>query len=192
LTPAVYCLTELTMSKAIDDLKHEHEAILSALKILDTISESIGSGSTPGKDDLGSFIGFLKEFADKCHHGKEEGMLFPALIAAGMPEHGGPVAVMLAEHLQGRDYIREMDHSLSSGPDYVTFAHAARAYSALLKSHIQKENNVLFPMAEDALEVGKLEQLYESFEEHEEKVIGHGRHEELHQMLKDLQSKYMK
>ena len=180
------------MSRAIDDLKHEHEAILSALNMLDTISEGIGSGSTPDGGDLGNFISFLKEFADKCHHGKEEGMLFPALIAAGMSEKSGPVAVMLAEHLQGRDYIREMDHAIASGPDYVTFAHAARAYSSLLKNHIQKENNMLFPMAEDALEVGKLEQLYKSFEEHEEKVIGHGRHEELHQILKDLRTKYMK
>ena len=180
------------MSKAIDDLKHEHEAILSALKILDTISEGIGNGSTPDKSDLSSFLGFLKEFADKCHHGKEEGLLFPALVAAGMPEKGGPIEVMLSEHALGRDYIQEMDNAITSGPDYMTFAYAARNYSLLLQSHIQKENNVLFPMAEDALEKSRLEQLHESFEEHEEKVIGHGRHEELHKMLKGLQARYMK
>src|SRR3972149_5499350 len=156
------------MSKAIDDLKHEHEAILSALKILDKIRTDIGKGSTPPKIDLSNFIGFLKEFADKCHHGKEEGMLFPALVAAGIPQHAGPIAVMLAEHLQGRDYIREMDLAIASEPDYVTFAYAARNYSGLLQNHIQKENNVLFPMAEDTLEESKLEQLFESFEEHEE------------------------
>ena len=179
------------MSKAIDDLRHEHEAILSALKILDRITAEIGKGSTPSKMDLSNFIGFLKEFADKCHHGKEEGMLFPALIAAGMPEKAGPIAVMLAEHAQGRDYIRQMDHATVSGPDYVTFAYAAQNYSRLLQEHIQKENNVLFPMAEDALDQSKLDQLLGSFEEHEEKVIGHGRHEELHRMLRELQTKYM-
>jgi hemerythrin-like domain-containing protein len=180
------------VSKAIDDLKHEHEAILSALKILDKICGDIGEGSTPSKSDLSNFIGFLKEFADKCHHGKEEGMLFPALVATGMPQHAGPIAVMLAEHVQGRDYMREMDLAIASGPDYVTFAYAARNYSGLLRSHIQKENNVLFPMAENTLEELKLEELYESFEEHEEKVIGPGRHEELHHLLKELQSKYLK
>lgn len=180
------------MSKAIDDLKHEHEAILSSLKILDKISADINNGSTPAKLDLDNFVGFLKGFADKCHHGKEEGMLFPALIAAGMPEHNGPIEVMLAEHLQGRDYIRDMDLAIASGPDYITFAYAARNYSLLLQNHIQKENNVLFPMAENALDKARLEELFASFEEHEETVIGHGRHEELHQMLKELQIKYLK
>ena len=180
------------MSKAIDDLRHDHDAILSALNILDRISAGIGSGSSPDKEDLADFIGFLKEFADKCHHGKEEGLLFPALVNAGLPERGGPVGVMLAEHAQGRDYIKEMETAVVSGPDYVTFSHGAHAYSALLKNHIQKENNVLFPMAEETLEKTRMDELYSSFHEREEKVIGHGRHEELHQMLKNLQKKYLK
>ena len=180
------------MSKAIEDLKHEHEAILSSLKILDQITEDIDKGSTPDKVDLSNFIGFLKEFADKCHHGKEEGMLFPALTNAGIPEKGGPIGVMLSEHVQGRNFIKEMDHATASGPDYKAFAGAARHYSSLLENHIQKENNVLFPMAEKTLDKAQLEQLYKSFEEHEEKVIGHGRHEELHQMLKELKRKYLK
>jgi len=180
------------MSKAIEDLKHEHEAILSSLIILDQITEDIDKGSTPDKVDLSNFIGFLKEFADKCHHGKEEGMLFPALTNAGIPEKGGPIGVMLSEHVQGRNFIKEMDHATASGPDYKAFAGAARHYSLLLENHIQKENNVLFPMAEKTLDKAQLEQLYKSFEEHEEKVIGHGRHEELHQMLKELKRKYLK
>ena len=179
------------MSKAIDDLKHEHEAILSSLKILDKFSAAVNDGSTPAKIDLGNFVGFLKEFADKCHHGKEEAMLFPALIEAGLSEHGGPIEAMLSEHLQGRDYMREMDLAISSGPDYLTFAYAARCYSSLLQNHIRKENNVLFPIAEKTLDRARLEKMSESFGEHEERVIGHGRHEELHQMLKELQLKYL-
>ena len=162
------------------------------LKILDTINADIEKGSTPGKADLSNFLGFLKEFADKCHHGKEEGILFPALIRAGMPEHGGPIEVMLSEHIQGRKYIKEMDQAITKGPDYRAFSNAAKQYSMLLKNHIKKENDVLFPMADQALDKGRLEEIYGAFEEHEEKVIGHGRHEELHKMLKELNSKYLK
>ncbi len=89
------------MSKAIEDLKHEHEAIISALRILDRISADISKGSTPDKVDLTHFTGFLKEFADKCHHGKEEGMLFPALVKVGIQDKDGPIGVMLSEHIQG-------------------------------------------------------------------------------------------
>ncbi len=179
------------MSKAIEDLKHEHEAILSALAILDKIAESIDRGSAPGKTDLRNFIGFLKEFADKCHHGKEEGMLFPALVKAGIPERGGPIGVMLSEHVQGRNLIAQMEASIVSAVDQRAFATAAKQYSSLLQDHIRKENNVLFPMAEKTLDGAVLEKLYGSFEEHEEKVIGQGRHEELHKILKELKAKYL-
>ncbi len=180
------------MSKAIDDLKHEHEAILSSLQVLDQFCTDVSNGSTPEQIDLHSFVRFLKEFADTCHHGKEEKMLFPALVEAGLSEHAGLIKVMLAEHLQGRDYVREMDLAISAGPDYLTFAYAARNYSSLLKNHIQKENDVLFPMAEKTLDRARLKRMSKSFEEHEERVIGLVRHEEWHQLLKELRIKYLK
>jgi len=180
------------MSKAIDDLKHDHDAILSALKILDRIAEDIEKGATPGRADLAKFIDFLKEFADKCHHGKEEGMLFPALTQAGMPERGGPVGVMLSEHVEGRRFIKEMEGAIASTPDYRAFSAAAKRYSSLLQNHIGKENDVLFPMAENLLKADQLEKLYEGFETHEKTVIGHGRHEELHQILKEMKAKYLR
>jgi hemerythrin-like domain-containing protein len=180
----------ITMSKAIEDLEQEHEAILSSLQILDRITADIGKDSTPDQVDLISFLGFLKEFADKCHHGKEEAMLFPALAKAGIPEKRGLMGQMLSEHEQGRNLIKEMEHALASGPDYKAFAGAARRYSTLLQAHIKKENGVLFPLAEKTLDNARLEGLFQSFEEHEEKVIGHGRHEELHRMLEELTAKY--
>ena len=180
------------MSKAIEDLRHEHEAILSALKILDRIVDDMGKGATPERRDLSGFLGFLKEFADKCHHGKEEGTLFPAMVKAGVAENGGPIGAMLAEHEAGRALVRKMEEALGKGPDYTEFARSAKQYSQLLKGHIAKENDVLFPMAEARLGTSSLEQLYQLFEDHEEKVIGHGRHEELHQMLNDLKTRYLK
>jgi hemerythrin-like domain-containing protein len=97
---------------------------------------------------------------------------------------------MLADHAQGRQFIREMEEALSPQVDLVKLAQAAGGYAALLRNHIQKENMMLFPMTEKMLTETQLEQLYEGFEEHEEKVIGQGRHEELHAMLKSLQEKY--
>jgi hemerythrin-like domain-containing protein len=150
----------------------------------------VASGKNVDKKDIHDFIGFLREFADRCHHGKEEGILFPALIKAGMPEKGGPVGVMLSEHDQGRNLIKDMEDAISPRLNFAKFAKAAKEYTNLLRAHIQKENNVLFPMAEQALTPGQLARLYDSFEEHEEKVIGHGRHEELHDLLKDLKSRF--
>ncbi len=178
------------MSKAIDELTHDHEAILSALNILDAMVGRLGSADAPSVEDLRSFIGFLKEFADKCHHGKEEGILFPALTDAGMPKQGGPVAVMLSEHVEGRTLIKEMEQAVSGTLDTAAFARASHGYAELLRAHIAKENSVLFPMAERFLASPQLDKIHGKFQEHEETVIGHGRHEELHRMLKTLKQKY--
>ncbi len=179
------------MSRAIDDLMNEHDAILSALKILRAIAQRVAAGQPTEAEDIAAFIGFLKEFADKCHHGKEEGILFPALVSAGLPEQGGPVGVMLDEHAQGREWIRQMASSLAPALDAAAFTRAAQAYDSLLQAHIQKENNILFPMADKLLSAGQLEEIYEAFEAHEAHVIGAGRHEQLHALLKNLKGKYL-
>ena len=178
------------MSKAIADLLSEHEAISSAIRILECMMDAMKKAPTVDTTDMLAFIGFLKEFADKCHHGKEEGLLFPAMIAAGVPQEGGPISAMLAEHALGRKLIQEMEESIAMNVDLAKFAQAEKGYAHLLRNHIQKENWVLFPMADDVLTEPQLEKLYEGFEAHEEKVIGRGRHEELHAMLKSLQEKY--
>jgi hemerythrin-like domain-containing protein len=178
------------MSKAVTDLMNDHHAILSALDVFANILDKVSKEKSAIVDDLVSFIDFLREFADKCHHGKEEGVLFPAMIAAGIPDRGGPIGVMMAEHIQGRGYVFSMLETLEEPEDYVRFEKAGRAYIDLLRMHIQKENSVLFPMAERAITPEQLDSIYQAFSEHEEKVIGHGRHEELHVLLDGLKAKY--
>lgn len=174
------------MSEAIQVLRHEHEAILMALSILDRIAAD-AKGGEAAPQDIAAFIGFLREFADTCHHGKEEGLLFPALLAAGLPAEGGPVAVMLSEHAHGRELVGQM----AQAADADAFAAAAAAYGAHMRQHIDKENNVLFVMADQMIPAETLASLHAAFEQHEEKVMGHGRHEELHAMLKELKRKYL-
>jgi hemerythrin-like domain-containing protein len=178
------------MSRAIEDLLHEHEAISFALKILASINQKLETASPVDSADLSAFIGFLKEFVDKCHHGKEEGLLFPALAAAGVQEAGGPLGVLLKDHEEGRRWIADMSAAIEPVLNADAFIRASRGYTELLRAHIGKENDVLFPMAERVLSPERLEALYDAFEEHEAKVIGQGRHEELHSLLKSLKSKY--
>ncbi|MBP9041302.1 MAG: hemerythrin domain-containing protein [Anaerolineaceae bacterium] len=178
------------MSQATGDLVHEHEAILSALHILDRIIDGAEIENEIDPDDMTTFVDFLKEFADKCHHGKEEGILFPAMVAAGVPESGGPIGVMLQEHAEGRRLIGEMTLAMAGETDVERLSKAARDYAILLRGHIQKENTVLFPMADRVLDDIKLAEIYQAFVDHEEKVIGHGRHEELHATLDRLNEKY--
>ncbi len=178
------------MSRATDQLRHEHEAILHAIEILSAMDRRMTNGASVAADDAAAFVGFLKEFADRCHHGKEEGLLFPAMVRAGVPERGGPVGVMLSEHEDGRHWIRDMEAATQPALDAAAFTRAARGYAQLLQTHIWKENNVLFPMADQVLPPEQQDALFDAFEAHEVKLIGPGRHNELHALLKSLAAKY--
>ena len=100
---------------------------------------------------------FIQGFADGCHHRKEEGILFPAMEAAGFPSEAGPIAVMLAEHNLGRQLtaaMRAAAESIAAGDASARgpLIQAASDYAALLWQHIAKEENILFPMADSALD----------------------------------------
>jgi hemerythrin-like domain-containing protein len=177
------------MGKATQDLRNEHDAILHVLKIVDKVV------STDSKDEVEVFkfgnelIYFLKTFADKCHHGKEEDYLFKELIASGIPKEGGPIGVMLLEHQRGREYISLMSKALKSH-DLINFKANAAEYRDLLRNHIEKENNALFVIADKLLDDARQNELFEKFEIHEETVVGHGIHEELHSMIHKWEDAY--
>ncbi len=183
--------------KATAQLIEEHEGILLMLRILNKVCDRLEAGALVSADHLASILEFLQVFADQCHHGKEEDLLFPAMEAAGVPRQGGPIGVMLHEHTLGRGYIRGMGEALASyqagAPGAAaSFAQHARHYIALLTQHIEKENNVLFPMADRHLPAAKQEELFEGFEAIERERIGVGKHEEFHELLGRLEGVYLK
>jgi len=89
---------------------------------------------------------------------------------------------MLQEHAQGRDYIAQMSKSVDD-QNISGFNNAAVQYRDLLRRHIDKENNVLFMMADNVIDEQAQSVLFEQFEQYEETVIGHGIHEKLHAMI---------
>ncbi|NLL39035.1 MAG: hemerythrin [Clostridiales bacterium] len=138
------------MGKATQDLRKEHEVILLALQILGKMIEPSSRDPESLLHYYGEAVYFLKVFADKCHHGKEEDYLFKELVNKGIPNEGGPVGVMLREHKQGRDYIAQMSRSIDE-KNIEGFKKAAELYCDLLLRHIEKENNVLFVMADKVI-----------------------------------------
>lgn len=131
--------------QATDWLKRDHELILEGLDALSAVARKVRSRQAVDEESIGKLLAFFREFADEYHHHKEEKALFPALEAAGLPPHG-PVAVMLHEHDLGRRLLKLMRDSLPE-----LDSDAAMEYVALLQAHIQKENEILFRMADRLL-----------------------------------------
>ena len=93
---------------------------------------------------------------------------------------------MLHEHEEGRELIRAMGEAL--GGYQRGDGKAARRYTALLREHIPKENDILYPMADEALR-GEDERLMERFEKVEEERMGRGAHDWYHALVEELARK---
>lgn len=180
------------MRYASEDLMNEHEGVLFGLNILEKMAAEVKQAYRIDVKDIKELINFFQVFADKCHHGKEENILFPAMEAAGIPNEGGPIGQMLAEHTMGRQYIADMQDSVSNrNQDADRFSDAATGYIVLMRPHINKENMVLFPMGDKALKTNEHAHLIRQFETYEKEVIGSGIHERLHETLDRLGKKYL-
>jgi hemerythrin-like domain-containing protein len=183
------------MKPAIKDLMDDHQIILRMLRALNGMCLRVNEGKAPPLADLDAALDFIKTFADYAHHGKEEDLLFPAMEEAGFPRQGGPIAVMLMEHEQGRAYVKALSAALEKARagEAAAFKDAARAasgYSALLAAHIGKEDNILYPMAMDALPDARWKTLKEQFDRIETERMGPERRAEYVALVDRLLAAY--
>ena len=129
-------------------MMQEHEQIIAVLASLHKMAEILTAGEQVARQDVADFGRFFRDFADKCHHGKEEDRLFVKMIENGFHRDMGPVAVMLAEHDAGRLEVIGLLHigngngPLSPSERSNVIEHASQ-FVPLLYGHIQKENNIL-------------------------------------------------
>jgi superfamily I DNA/RNA helicase/hemerythrin-like domain-containing protein len=178
-----------------DILSAEHRVIEQVLDCLERMSKSCSTSGIIDLDSGRTALRILRTFADHCHHGKEEQHLFPMLQSRGLPTHVGPVAVMLEEHELGRGEIRKMDAALAGAERGEReaarqFAVAAQTYVELLRDHIAKEDNILFPMAESVLRHEDRTQLLAAFQTVEHDDLRQGTHEEMLALANGLADKF--
>jgi hemerythrin-like domain-containing protein len=168
--------------KPTDILTDEHRVIEQVLECLGKIVERSESDGKLDGQSARDAVSFLRSFADRCHHAKEEDHLFPAMEARGLPREGGPTGVMIYEHEQARHRIRKMDENIEAASQgdpaaLRKFTHHARAYCNLLWNHIEKEDQCLYTMANQAFTDDDQRQLLLAFQKVEAEEIGAGVHE---------------
>ena len=153
------------MKTATQNLENDHVLILRLIEVIERITEQ----SNPKTEHLELIVKLIREFADGIHHLKEEQYLFPLLVQKGFSNEAGPVAAMLQEHIAGRNYVNALaDHILlykqGIEASLTLIYENMLGYAGLLINHIQKENNVLFKMADKLLTAGEQESLLLNFE----------------------------
>jgi hemerythrin-like domain-containing protein len=183
------------MKDAIETMMNEHQLILQVLASLMTLTEQLEEGTTVPRQDVAGFATFFRCFADKIHHGKEEDRLFVKMTECGFPREYGPVGVMLSEHTAGRTHVRMLTEiGERSGPltpeeiHQITFY--SREYVTLLVAHIQKEDNVLYPMAQQAIAPEDLASLDAECDAFERDTVGSGEIQRLTNLAAQLIQQY--
>ena len=139
--------------KAITTLMQEHQLIL---QVLSGFEYCINSSDTETiKERLPEYVRFIREFADKIHHGKEEDILFEEMGKNGFPVGSGPISVMLHEHQLGRASAAKLSEKCEKSEwneeDLKEVSDTGSEYIALLRQHIYKEDNILYPLAQNSL-----------------------------------------
>jgi hemerythrin-like domain-containing protein len=168
--------------RSTQELIEDHRVVQIVLRALDRQSAEAERTRTVPVEFLRTLVAFSRAFLDRCHHGKEEGCLFPCLERKGIPRDGGPIEVMLQEHEKGRTLVREIAGRLdlyergAATEDGVL--DLCREFSELINAHIEKENEMLFPMGDSVMDADDDRETTGCYEGKEQE-IGHGEHRRL-------------
>ncbi|MDS0524368.1 hemerythrin domain-containing protein [Clostridium sp. SHJSY1] len=179
---------------ALELMIDEHKYIKRMLLVVRKVCYKIVEGEDVNYEDFYSIIDFIRNFADKHHHGKEEQLLFNRMVdeigltAEKLVKHG-----MLVEHDLGRLYISELCtalESLKTGNDEakIDIIGSAISYTNLLTRHIDKEDGVVYKFAEKQLSSETLLQINNQCEIFEEENSGD--REKYINILEKLEIKY--
>lgn len=181
---------------SIELMVEEHKYIKRMLKVVRNASFKILKGGEISYEDFDEMIDFIKNYADKHHHGKEEQFLFKEMV-----DHLGRVGKnlithgMLVEHDYGRLYISELKNALErvkNGNEESKLDILANAvgYANHLNRHIDKEDSLVYTYADKNLKKEILDSVNAKTDVFEEEALKLGTQEHYIKMLERLEKKY--
>jgi hemerythrin-like domain-containing protein len=93
----------------IAPLMIEHRLIERMIKIMDSEALGIRGGKSIDGKLIDSIVDFIKTYADKLHHGKEEHILFRDLMKKEITEeHRRIMDELINEHVIGREHVKRL------------------------------------------------------------------------------------
>lgn len=190
-------------SRGVNDLEsikimvEEHENIRRMLKVVRSISYRVMKNSEYDLDDFRKIIDFVRIYADKHHHGKEEDVLFTTMTKEiEKIAKSGAITGMYIEHDMGRLYISSLEKALNdfeAGDDEARLDIIANgiSYGNLLDRHIEKENTALYKFAENLLNNDSKNFVEEECKKVEDSATKTGLQQKYMGLLEELEKKYL-
>ena len=155
----------------------EHRLIERMVTVLDRQRATIEGGSPPDNDLLDQAADFMRTYADRCHHGKEEELLFAKLRTKPMsPEMVAAMDRLIADHARSRELVGRMGdlNARSRGGDKAAGTELVAVLGEIAKlypDHISREDKQFFPAAMRYLSKEESDALLLQFNDFDRKLI---------------------
>ncbi len=183
---------------AIELMMEEHKFIKRTLLVIRKMSISVLNGNEVPYEDYKRVIEFVRNYADKHHHNKEEEILFKKMREdLGEALAGAPIAGMLVEHDLGRLFMKSLEEALErvkngDADSKVDIIANSIGYADLLNRHIEKEDKVIYSFARRALKEEAMGFVNDSCEKVEALADKENVQEKYISILKELEEKWIK
>lgn len=150
-------------------LHHEHTVLRTALRAMTLEANALLAGGAIRAEFWRRVVEFLEHFLDRCHHEKEEQILFPALERHGFGRERGPLAALRQEHLEGRRMVRVLLDALNDR-DAGRLANTCLLFCRREELHVEREEAALLPMALEVLPEEERRALAQQFDVHRDTI----------------------
>ena len=181
---------------AIDLMMEEHKYISRGLKVFRKLSIEILNTNTVDFTSFEKMILFVRNYADKHHHNKEEVVLFKKMeTQLGEKMVKGPLSGMYIEHDLGRQHIKLLEEALlrvknGDSESQVDIIANSICYSDLLTRHIEKEDKLIYTFARRALNKADIDDINVSCEELESLATKNNLQKQYIDVLEMLEKKH--
>ena len=153
---------ELKYSPPMKKLVDEHILIKKWIALIPQVLETFDVGSAKDKELILEGVNFIRSYADRFHHAKEEDILFKYF-----DENSELLKTMLEDHVKGRGHAKATSEALDK-KDREGIVEHLTAYRELLTEHIKKEDEILYPWMDRSLSVTQVGELFSRFIEADE------------------------
>ena len=150
---------------AIDLMIEEHRNIQRVLRVIRKVCVQIVNGEQVDYGIFDQIIDFVRNYADRHHHSKEENIVFEEMSEQlGQAIAAGPIYGMFAEHDLGRLFIYNLENAVrevrqGNREARVDVIGNAIAYTDLLNRHIDKEDSTIYSLARKRLSENSLAEI---------------------------------
>ena len=155
---------EIKYSPPIKKLVDEHALIKKWLVLIPEVIEKLDIETKEGRNLILDGVDFIRSYADKFHHAKEEDILFKYF-----DENLDIIKTMHEDHEAGRAHVRAIIEALEKKDKKAVIEHL-NAYKELLTEHIKKEDEILYPWMDRGLSIQQVGELFAKFNEAEERI----------------------